>query len=83
MTAHRAMYTVEALKAEGFTVSSLRYYRRIGLLPPAYGRGPGARYGDEHIIILRKVKHSRDQHRSLAEIAEETAHLTRHAGARA
>ena len=64
-------YTVEALVAEGFPLSTIRWYRRIGVLPKAEGgRGTNAFYTDVHIAILREIKEAKDDRRSLKDLKE-------------
>lgn len=64
-------YSIDALIAEGFSQRTIRYYTNIGILPKANGRGPTAYYGQEHLEILRKIRQSRDEQRTLSEIREE------------
>jgi DNA-binding transcriptional MerR regulator len=79
----RSAYKIDALVAEGFSVRTIHWYTSSGVLPRPEGRGPAAIYGDEHILILRKIKRARDERRLLADIKEECAHLYRRAARRA
>lgn len=64
-------YTIDALLAEGFSLSAIRKYRRLGILPPANGgRGRNAYYDDRHIRILREIRRSRDEARSLSDLRD-------------
>jgi DNA-binding transcriptional MerR regulator len=79
MPDHRAthahsVYTIDVLMAEGFTRRCIHYYCSHGILPRPHGRGFGARYGEEHIAILRKIKEARDQRRTLRDVAEASRH---------
>ena len=64
-----AMYSIEDLMEEGFTRSSIHYYSKKRVLPPAKGgRGRGAYYTDIHLKILKRIREARDAKTSLGEI---------------
>lgn len=68
-------YTIDALIAEGFTRDAIRKYIKIGVLPHAHGRGASAYYTDNHVRILREIRRSRDEQRTLSDIRD-WAHLS-------
>ena len=47
---------------------TVRYYIQQGLLPSPESRGPGARYGAEHLDRLRLIRRLQREHLPLAEI---------------
>ena len=51
----------------GVTVRTVRFYIQQGLLPSP-GLGAGARYTDEHLALLRMIRHLQRAHLPLAEI---------------
>lgn len=55
----------------GFSADTLRYYERIGLLPPP-GRSPGGRriYRERDLNRLRFIRHAQAVGFTLAEIAQ-------------
>lgn len=63
-------YSIDALLAEGFTVSGIRTYVKRGVLPPAHGRGPHAYYDERHLRILREIKKARDERRTMSDIRD-------------
>jgi DNA-binding transcriptional MerR regulator len=64
-------YSIDALLAEGFSLSSLRYYVRTGVLPRAEGgRGRAAYYTDRHLRILREIKRTKDERRDLRDLRD-------------
>jgi DNA-binding transcriptional MerR regulator len=52
----------------GVSIRTVRYYIQQGLLPSPETRGPGTRYGREHLDRLRLVKRLQREHLPLAEI---------------
>ena len=52
----------------GVTPRTVRYYISQGLLPAPEGAGPRARYGDDHLALLRLIKKMQALHLPLAEI---------------
>src|SRR5690625_3674466 len=56
-------------KRTGFTVETIRYYEKEGLLPePARSHGNYRLYGDEHIERLRFIRHCRTLDMALSEV---------------
>jgi DNA-binding transcriptional MerR regulator len=71
MARQERTYTRDALIAEGFPLTTIRWYQRIGLLPKANGgRGKNASYSDLHLSILREIKRSKDENRSLSDLKD-------------
>jgi len=60
----------------GVTPRTVHYYIQQGLLPPAGERGPGARYGEEHLLRLRAIRRLQRAHLPLAEIRKQLEHAT-------
>src|SRR5690625_3267562 len=59
----------ELAKRTGFTVETIRYYEKEGLLPePARSHGNYRLYGDEHIERLRFIRHCRTLDMALSEV---------------
>lgn len=84
LAASQAVYTIEALIAEGFTKRTIHYYVNIGVLPRAYGgRGSNAYYTEAHLSILRSIKRTRDQNKRLDDVRDETQRRFAHAFRRA
>lgn len=53
-------YTMDGLAAaSGVPARTLRQWIRMRLLPKPAGRGRAARYGDEHLLRARAVRHLR------------------------
>ena len=50
------------------TIRTVRYYISEGLLPPAIGGGPAARYGQEHLDRLAVIAALKDRYLPLREI---------------
>jgi len=78
----------EAASQLGLTHDTLRYYERIGLLPPVLRDAGGRRrYGRKELSILGFIKRAQGMNFSLQEIAQlltlRTAPTTAHADARA
>ncbi len=64
-------FTIDALLAEGFPLSTIEYYKKKGILPRAEGgRGRNAYYTVVHISVLREIKKARDENRSLTDIRD-------------
>jgi DNA-binding transcriptional MerR regulator len=61
----------EAVERSGLTADTLRYYERIGLLPPP-GRSPGGRriYRERDLARLRFIRHAQAVGFSLDEIRD-------------
>ncbi len=60
----------QALREEGDSDASARtvhYYRRQGILPPAYGRGDSA-FGPEHLALMREARRLRREGLSVEEV---------------
>lgn len=49
---------------------TIRYYISEGLLPPAYGRGPGATYDLGHLARLQMIQLLKGQHLPLSDIRQ-------------
>jgi len=58
----------DLVKATGLTPRAIRYYAHWGLLPPAFGRGSGTNYGEEHLLRLRAVQRLQRERLSLTQI---------------
>jgi DNA-binding transcriptional MerR regulator len=54
----------------GVTPRTVHFYVQQGLLPPAGAPGPGARYGEGHILRLKLIRLLQRQHLPLAEISK-------------
>jgi Cu(I)-responsive transcriptional regulator len=66
-----AMTIGEAAVASGVSPKMIRYYERIGLVPPAPRRGSGYRlYGPEDVRVLRFVGRARELGFPLRTVAE-------------
>jgi DNA-binding transcriptional MerR regulator len=52
------------------TPRTVHFYVQQGLLPPASAPGPGARYGEGHLVRLALIRLLQKQHLPLAEIAK-------------
>jgi len=64
-------YTIHDLESlTGLPRRTIRYYRSLGILPPASGTGRTATYGPEHLRRLREVGRTRDERVTLADLAE-------------
>ena len=87
----RSMMKISKLaNAVGCHVETVRYYEKIGLLPPSAKSSNGyGEYSDDHLKLLRLIRHSKDlgfsqkQIRELVQLAtsqdslcEEVHHLT-------
>ncbi len=59
----------ELARLEGVRVDTIRYYRKLGLLPPPERSGRVAFYGQEHRDRLVRIRELRDQGFKLAQIA--------------
>lgn len=66
----------EVQSATGVEPRTLRHWIKQGLIPKPLGRGPAARYTDEHVLRIRAVCHLRTQIRSLRAIRARLASLT-------
>ncbi|HEX7084808.1 MAG TPA: MerR family transcriptional regulator [Vicinamibacterales bacterium] len=66
----------ELCNAAGVTPRTVHYYIQQGLLPPAGERGPGARYGEEHLLRLVAIRRLQRAHLPLAEIRRQLEHAT-------
>jgi len=64
-------YPIEALLAEGFSRTAIRYYIWKGVLPRAEGgRGPAAYYTDRHLRILREIRQAKDDRRTVHDLRD-------------
>lgn len=63
-----AMDLAELSERADVSVRTIRYYIQQGLLPSPDARGPGARYGAEHLDRLRVIRRMQREHLPLAEI---------------
>ncbi|MGD9713217.1 MAG: MerR family transcriptional regulator [Thermomicrobiales bacterium] len=54
----------------GVNGRTIRYYISEGLLPPAYGRGPGATYDIGHLARLQMIQTMKHSHLPLADIRQ-------------
>ncbi len=64
-------YALGDLEREtGVAGRTIRYYISEGLLPPAYGRGPGATYDLGHLARLQMIQALKSQHLPLADIRQ-------------
>lgn len=72
-----ARYTLERLcERADVTVRTVRYYISEGLLPPPFGSGPAARYGQEHLDRLAVIAMLKDRYLPLREIRRTLDALT-------
>jgi DNA-binding transcriptional MerR regulator len=63
----------EAAAHLGLSIDALRYYERVGIVPPAARDAGGhRRYSDDDLHLLEVLIHLRDTGMPLAEIAEFT-----------
>jgi DNA-binding transcriptional MerR regulator len=60
----------------GFGARTIRFYISQGLLPPAYGRGPGATYDLGHLLRLQMIQRLKDERLPLEEIKSRLGDLT-------
>jgi DNA-binding transcriptional MerR regulator len=73
----RYRYSIQELEEEtGIPARTIRYYITRGLLAPAYGRGPSARYDLGHLLRLRLIEQLKEQRLSLEEIRERLGELS-------
>jgi DNA-binding transcriptional MerR regulator len=71
-----ALYDLRDLtERAGVTPRTVYFYVQQGLLPPAGSPGPGARYGEEHLLRLKVIRRLKDRHLPLAEIRKRLADL--------
>lgn len=63
-------------EAAGVTPRTVHYYIQQGLLPSAGERGPGARYGEEHLMRLLAIRRLQRAHLPLAEIRRQLEHAS-------
>lgn len=64
-------YALADLEREtGVNGRTIRYYISEGLLPPAYGRGPGATYDLGHLARLQMIQILKNQHLPLGDIRQ-------------
>jgi len=64
-------YALADLEREtGVNGRTIRYYISEGLLPPAYGRGPGATYDVGHLYRLQMIQSMKNSHLPLADIRQ-------------
>jgi DNA-binding transcriptional MerR regulator len=66
----------ELSDAADVTPRTVHYYIQQGLLPAAGERGPGARYGQEHLLRLLAIRRLQRAHLPLAEIRRQLEHAT-------
>lgn len=67
-------YDIDDLAREsGCSRRTIAFYREIGVLPRAHGRGPTAFYTDQHLNILLRIRRDRDERRTLADWADALA----------
>lgn len=70
-------YALGDLEREtGVPGRTIRYYISEGLLPPAYGRGPGATYDLGHLARLQMIQMLKDQHLPLGDIRQRLSDLS-------
>ncbi|MGH2533927.1 MAG: MerR family transcriptional regulator [Thermomicrobiales bacterium] len=70
-------YTIARLhEMTGVTPRTIRFYISLGLLPPAFGRGPGARYGEGHLARLQLIHLLKSQHLPLDGIKQRLHELS-------
>jgi len=67
-------YTITDLESlTGLSRRTIRYYRNLGLLPPAVGRARNATYTADHLRRLREIQRVRDERVLLSDLAERFA----------
>lgn len=59
----------------GVTERTVRYYIQRGLIPGPDHPGPGARYGEGHLLRLRAIRQLQREHLPLAEIRRRLGEL--------
>ncbi|MCC6944876.1 MAG: MerR family transcriptional regulator [Thermomicrobiales bacterium] len=70
-------YALGDLEREtGVPGRTIRYYISEGLLPPAYGRGPGATYDLGHLARLQMIQTLKNQHLPLADIRQRLSDMS-------
>lgn len=73
----RYRYSIQELEEQtGIPARTIRYYITRGLLAPAYGRGPSARYDLGHLLRLRLINQLKEERLSLDEIKERLGELS-------
>ncbi|MGP1675420.1 MAG: MerR family transcriptional regulator [Candidatus Limnocylindrales bacterium] len=71
-----ARYTLtELADLAGVTPRTVRYYLSQGLLPTVGASGPGAKYDDTHLALLRLIRRLQREHQPLAEIRRQLGSL--------
>lgn len=66
----------ELCRRTDVTPRTVHYYIQQGVLPPAGSRGPGARYGLDHLNRLRLARRLQREHLPLAEIRQRLEAMT-------
>lgn len=63
----------ELVRKTGQTQRNIRYYVELGLIPSPEGTGRGARYGEEHVALLRQIRDLQAAGYKLSQIGERLA----------
>jgi len=64
-------YTITDLERKtGLNRRTIHFYTKEKLIPPPYGAGGGARYGEEHVVRLRLIQELQKSHLRLSGIRE-------------
>ncbi|MFB3787786.1 MAG: helix-turn-helix domain-containing protein [bacterium] len=64
-------YTITDLeKKTGLNRRTIHFYTKEKMIPPPYGAGGGARYGEEHVVRLRLIQELQKSHLRLSGIRE-------------
>jgi len=64
-------YTISDLERKtGLNRRTIHFYTKEKLIPPPYGAGGGARYGEEHVVRLRLIQELQKSHLRLSGIRE-------------
>lgn len=70
-------YTLDVLaRLADVTPRTIRYYVSQGLLPAPEFAGPGTRYDDRHLALIRAIKRMQAEHLPLANIRERLRSLS-------
>ena len=70
-TGRSTLTLVELAEASGVPARTIRFYIAKGLVPPPLVGGRAARYGEEHVKELGKIKTLQEEGQTLAQITRQ------------